>query len=205
MKKSFQPKILMIPSAAGFTLIEVLVALLIFTIGLLGLASLQVISYRLSSDSLLRSTAAILANDMIDRMRVNAEAAALGVTSPYNNPSGAATGNPACLGKNAGGGFVNTQCTSTQMAQHDFFEWNASIRGSAATAWYPAVTATLPSGVGVVCIDSTPMDGTATAPACDNVITVPGKPIYAIKLWWVERKNDQVAGVTHQFVTSFAL
>ena len=205
MKKSFQPKILMIPSAAGFTLIEVLVALLIFTIGLLGLASLQVISYKLSSDSLLRSTAAVLANDMIDRMRVNASAAALGVTSPYNNPSGAATGNPACLGKNGSGAFIDTQCTSTEMAQHDFFEWNANIQGSAATGWYPVVTATLPSGVGRVCIDSTPMDGTSAAPACDNVITVAGKPIYAIKIWWVERKNEQTPGVTHQFVTSFAL
>ena len=190
---------------AGFTMVEILVAILIFSIGLLGLASLQVVGYKLSSDSLYRTMAAILANDMIDRMRTNTVETAKGVTSAYNNPGATSAGNPACLGKNSGGGTLNTSCTSSQMAMEDFYEWYASLQGVGATAWYPAVTAQLPSASGVVCVDSTPNDGSPGSFGCDNVVAVAGKPIYAIKIWWVERKDAKNPGVQHQYVTSFSL
>ncbi len=189
----------------GFTLLEVLVSLVIFSIGLLGLAGLQIFSLRLTGDSLLRTTAAILANDMIDRMRANPAASNLGVTSPYNNSAKSATGNPNCLGKNSSGSSTNTQCDATQMAAHDFYEWYANISGANATGWHPAISASLPSGGGVVCIDSTANDGTAAAPACDNNVAVAGKPIFAIKIWWVERKDANSPGVTHRYVTTFSL
>lgn len=189
----------------GFTLLEVLIAIVIFSIGMLGLASLQIIGFRLTSDSLLRTQATILANDMIDRMRSNVTATALGVNSPYNNPAGVSNGNANCLGLASSGGNANVSCTSTQMAGEDFFEWNASISGTAATSWYPAVLAVLPQGVGVVCIDSSPNDGTPAAPNCDNVVVNANTPVFAIKIWWVERKDANSPGTTHQYITSFSL
>ncbi len=65
-----------VPSASfrlerGFTLVEVLVALVITAIGLLALAGMQLINLRNNSGSYLRSQAAIVASDMVDRMRVN--------------------------------------------------------------------------------------------------------------------------------------
>ena len=56
---------------AGFTLVEVLVALVILAIGLLGLAGLQVTGLRGSSSAYMRSAAMIYANDMVDRIRAN--------------------------------------------------------------------------------------------------------------------------------------
>ncbi len=192
-------------TSKGFTLLEVLVALVIFSIGLLGLAGLQILSLRLTGDSLLRTTAAILANDMIDRMRANPTASNLGTTSPYNNPSKTSTGNPNCIGKNGSGVATNTQCDATQMAAHDFYEWYANIAGAPATAWHPLIAASLPSGGGVVCVDSTPNDGTTAATGCDNNVAVAGKPIFAIKIWWTERKDANSPGVTRNYITTFSL
>jgi type IV pilus assembly protein PilV len=56
---------------AGFTLIEVLVAVIVLTLGLLGLASLQNVGVRGSHNAYLYSQATIQAYDMIDRMRAN--------------------------------------------------------------------------------------------------------------------------------------
>ncbi|MDH3589490.1 MAG: type IV pilus modification protein PilV [Gammaproteobacteria bacterium] len=56
---------------AGFTLLEVLVALVVFSVGLLGIVSLQIVSKKAIYDSLQRMTAANLANEVIERMRAN--------------------------------------------------------------------------------------------------------------------------------------
>lgn len=66
------------PRTAGFTLIEVLVAVLVLSIGLLGLAGLQTASLRNNNSAYMRSQAAILAYDMADRMRSNRDAAITG-------------------------------------------------------------------------------------------------------------------------------
>jgi type IV pilus assembly protein PilV len=60
---------------AGFTLIEVLVAALVLSVGLLGLAGLQVFALKTNDSAYLRSKATLYAYDMMDRMRTNREAA----------------------------------------------------------------------------------------------------------------------------------
>ncbi len=55
----------------GFTLLEVLVALLVLSIGLLGLAGLMASSLRNNQSAYYRSQATWLAYDVIDRMRTN--------------------------------------------------------------------------------------------------------------------------------------
>ncbi len=55
----------------GATLLEILISILIFSIGLLGLASMQITSKRANYEALQRSTAAVLAHGMLERMRVN--------------------------------------------------------------------------------------------------------------------------------------
>jgi len=192
---------------AGFSLLEVLIAALIFSIGLLGLASLQVTGLKMSHDSLLRSIASMHANDMADRMRANYPAFALGQASPYNNPTGTVVGNPNCLGKSSSGSNIDTQCNTTQMAQQDFYDWTSAIRGQNATGWHPVYGASLPNGDGIVCIDSTPDDGLPPPnnPACDGIITTPTKPIFTIKIWWQERKDQASPNTLHRFVTSLSL
>jgi type IV pilus assembly protein PilV len=60
---------------AGFTLIEVLVALVIISIGLLGLAAMQSRGLQDNKSSILRSVAVQSAADILDRMRANRTAA----------------------------------------------------------------------------------------------------------------------------------
>lgn len=55
----------------GLSLIEVLVTLLITSVGLLGLAAMQARSLQFNHGAYLRSQANILAYDMADRMRLN--------------------------------------------------------------------------------------------------------------------------------------
>jgi type IV pilus assembly protein PilV len=57
--------------AAGMTLIEILVTLLIVSIGLLGVAGLHSFSMRNNYDALMRSHASALVSEITDRMRVN--------------------------------------------------------------------------------------------------------------------------------------
>lgn len=55
----------------GFTLVEVLVAWLVLSVGLLGVAALQLESLRSSRAALLRTQAVLLTTDMADRIRAN--------------------------------------------------------------------------------------------------------------------------------------
>ena len=55
----------------GASLIEVLVAVVILSIGILGIAGIQVVSLQQNRGALLRLEALQLANDIIDRMRAN--------------------------------------------------------------------------------------------------------------------------------------
>ncbi len=134
----------------GFTLIEVLIAMLILAIGLLGLAGLQATSLRNNMSAYNRSQATLLAYDMADRMRANvADTSDLAdqTASIYNTmvPTAATVQNNCKL--------VAGACTAAQMAQNDLFEWNRSIAGGPAESGPPlmdAQPATLPLGQGTI-------------------------------------------------------
>jgi type IV pilus assembly protein PilV len=99
-------------SAAGFSLLEVMIALLIFSIGLLGLAGLLVVSVKTNQSAYLRSQASFMAQTMADRMRANA----MGVwNGAYNKtiPSGSA--NPTC------------PCDVATLAQRDLYWWDQEL------------------------------------------------------------------------------
>lgn len=76
---------------SGVTLIEVLITVVLVSIGLLGLAGLQLTSVRNSSSSGERFMATTLAQDIIERMRTN-RARAIGPGKVYNLAMGAAPG-----------------------------------------------------------------------------------------------------------------
>ena len=62
----------------GFTLLEVLIALLVLSIGLLGLAALQTTGLRSNQMATMRTLSTQIAYDMTDRMRANPTGVALG-------------------------------------------------------------------------------------------------------------------------------
>ena len=113
------------PSESGFTLIEMLVTMVILSIGLLGLAGLQANSLKNNHNAYLQSQAALMAYDMANRMRANLE----GVSdNEYNNISGIPA-DPGC---------ITTGCSAEQLADYDAREWNT------------ALAELLPSGAGTV-------------------------------------------------------
>ncbi|WDG56994.1 type IV pilus modification protein PilV [Pseudomonas chlororaphis] len=59
---------------AGMTLIEVLVAVLILGVGLLGAAAVQLNALRYTDSALMTSQASFIAYDMLDRIRANSAA-----------------------------------------------------------------------------------------------------------------------------------
>jgi type IV pilus assembly protein PilV len=61
---------------AGMTLVEVLVTLVLISVGLLGVAALHIASLKSNQEAYVRSQASVLAGDILDRMRANRTAAA---------------------------------------------------------------------------------------------------------------------------------
>ncbi|MDR1351173.1 MAG: type IV pilus modification protein PilV [Zoogloeaceae bacterium] len=85
---SFAP---MSASMRGFTLLEVLVAVVVLAIGILGLVGLQTSSLKQNQNAMARTIATEYANAIVDKMRSNPREAALGY---YNvRPDGAAVPN----------------------------------------------------------------------------------------------------------------
>jgi type IV pilus assembly protein PilV len=87
----------------GVTLVETLIALLVLSIGLLGLAGLETTSLRFNTSAYYRTQATALAYDLADRMRANRQAAlANAYNVAFQNPV------PAC-GAVAAGATVSEQ------------------------------------------------------------------------------------------------
>ncbi len=65
--------------SSGFTIVEVLVAMLILVTGLIGIAGLQLRAQQFNYTAYFRSQATFLANDLMERIRINTD------TTPTNN------------------------------------------------------------------------------------------------------------------------
>jgi type IV pilus assembly protein PilV len=92
----------------GFTLVEVLIALIILSVGMLGIAGLYVHSMQAGRTSLFRHHAVTLAGDVADRIRANPRAAIAYSQAGANN--------------NCVNGGVD--CTPAQMAANDIDLWD---------------------------------------------------------------------------------
>lgn len=86
---------ILIPQA-GFSLLEVLVALLVFAIGLLGATALAVEGFRLEQRALVRAELALVAADLAGRMRSN-RAGRTGYMNPAADHGCASTIEPASV------------------------------------------------------------------------------------------------------------
>ncbi len=102
----------------GFSLLEVLIAVVILSVGLLALASLQTRGLASGHNAYLRSQAVLLAQDLAERIRANSDYAIQAGNNNYlinlgNNPP-----NQDCS---------NAACTPGQIASFDLNQWITSI------------------------------------------------------------------------------
>lgn len=97
---------------AGYTLLEVLIALLVFSIGLLGLAAMLVSAVRGNHQAYYRTQAVYTASAMAEGMRSNLA----GVNDSAYDTDGFINSSPAqgC-----------TVCTAAQVAERDLNNWTA--------------------------------------------------------------------------------
>jgi type IV pilus assembly protein PilV len=108
------------PAAAqGFTLLEVLVALAIVAIGMLGSLALVIEGLRTSRDALLRTDATMLAADLGERIRTNRAAAAA-----YALDEGTTLDAPAITCAASG------ECSASDVAALDLYQWQRQVCAS---------------------------------------------------------------------------
>ena len=134
----------------GFTLLEVLVALVVLSIGLLGIAGLHIDGVRTGQSALQRTYAVNLASDMADRIRANPN-------GNYDVGAGPAGPAPAVICADTATAEAPGDCSPAAMAAYDVWEWRSALDADSATG--------LPGGQGSIDLDA------ATDPA-SMVVTV---------------------------------
>jgi type IV pilus assembly protein PilV len=134
---------------SGFTLIEVLVTVVVVSIGLLGLAGLQINGLRANMSSEARSKATLMASDIIERMRANPVGVA---DNAYDGIDTANIGcggqpNPFCSNTNSA---AATNCNTTQMATFDAWVWACGMPPANGNVQPGGITNQLSQGTGSV-------------------------------------------------------
>lgn len=104
----------------GFSLIEALVAFLILSGGMLGIASLQLISLKAGHTATLRTVAVIKTEEIFERIRSNAQ----GMASYVVDTADAGDDN-GCNDPNA-----TNLCSRAEMARDDIYSWKLDLKSS---------------------------------------------------------------------------
>jgi type IV pilus assembly protein PilV len=138
--------------ASGFTLIEVLVAVIVLCIGLLGIAKMSLLSVQSNNSAYMRSQAAILIEEIIDDMHANLAAAVAGSYDVGFGPPGAA---PITCG-------AASCALGTSAAAYDIWVWKSRLAAGASGG-------TLPAGDGKIAVTISTVNGQTEASA---VVTV---------------------------------
>jgi type IV pilus assembly protein PilV len=165
------------PRHRGFTLLEVLIALLVFSLGLLGMAGLLIVSVKANHSAYLRTQASFLAQSMADRMRANVPRV---WTEDYDTDYPTGDTDPCTSG---------AACSRADVATRDKAMWSTQL-----TNFLPNAAATIActpnAGVTVTTLDQengAPYDG-----ICNMVIT------------WSEATLDRDAADTTPVTQTFA-
>lgn len=143
---------------SGVTLIEVMTSVAVLSIGLISVASLAMANLRSTAHGHNQSQATILAEELADTMRSNLVAYEDDMFSVNLESS-----ESECVGE--------TLCEYDEQARFD------------GSQWVEHAAEALPGGVAVICMDSTPDDGTIDEAACD------GGGLNTVKLFWTDTRN----------------
>ncbi len=129
-------------SSKGFTLMEVLVALAVLSIGMLGMAGMQLFSMKSSHNAYLQSQASFFAYDLIDKMRANPTGFDNG---GYDTTYSSIPGTPAdCQSTTA-------TCSPLQLASFELAQWKCALGtygNDTACSGTLDMTSVLPNGDG---------------------------------------------------------
>lgn len=108
-------------------MLELLIALVVFSVGMLAIAGLQTVSKQANYEALQRTTAVQIASGLLEDMRTNGDA--VGVYLAAGEIGSGSLGNepaPDC--------GVGAECNSAQKAAHDLWLWEQIIDGNLESA-----------------------------------------------------------------------
>jgi type IV pilus assembly protein PilV len=153
--------------ASGFSLIEVLVALLVLSFGLLGMVGLQAMALQNNREARLQSVAVDLARELAEMMRGNKNIAMLNASNPYVGDFSAPltpTTVSVCLS-------VGSTCATAM-----------SVADAEMTDWLSRVDANLPGARVKICSDTAPYQ-TSGLPQWDCTASATND-LLVIKIGW---------------------
>ena len=153
--------------ARGFSIVEALVALVVLSIGMLGIAALYVESLRAGRSAIYRTQAVNLATDLADRIRANRRGGEDYELAGTAQPPAAGTCAPTATDD-------SSDCSPAQLAADDLARWVQAIREQ------------LPGGA-----DGLPRGAVTVTP----VAAMPGSFEYSIEITWSEPGEPQLTYV----------
>jgi type IV pilus assembly protein PilV len=209
-----------IQKSTGFSMLEMLVALLVLSIGLLGVATLQVRGQQFNQVGYLRTQATFLAYDIMDRMRINID--------NDNTDDGPPTGDPN-TGIYADDGGYNFPTNATYPPTSSFFQsegpsgtGNANdscdvdtgdvcdvqaLRDYDLDNWFNLVRETLPEGQAVIVWIDEDTNNNGSLDASEDIINNGelDPPQYRIYLQWANiiDRDDDAAREEQQWIVQF--
>lgn len=164
---------------SGFSLIEVLVAIIILSVGMLGAVGMQATALQSNKETRYQAIATTFGRELAEKMRGNNTIAIKTVANPYlfDETLSAAPASP--------GGLVNcftSGCTSPgTLATWDVFDWQQRVQLA------------LPTPRVKVCFDDDPFDSTGKARwACAPASGGAGGNVAVLKMSWT---RNNTAGV----------
>ena len=174
---------------SGITLIEILITIVVVSVGLLGLAGLQLVGLKGTSNSAMRTQAALLANEIAERMRANKTAVDDNRFYAVTSELGVDCANPPekfCEEHYDGSQVVaSASCTPAEMATYDINVWVCGrVSGDERVGGVKNLLAN--ADATIVCVDTNPPSG-----ADDDICT--NRSPHRIVLNWNERKTSDNA------------
>lgn len=158
----------------GVGLLEILIAVVVLSVGFLAAARMQVQGMRFSQSAYFRSQASFMVNDMIDRMRSNFAGVSLGYYDAID--ASASAPDPGC---------DLLTCDPADLRNQDIHDWSAYLYdlNNAGDRFRPL------------------LPGTTEIPANAQVRSL-GDGVYAISVSWSESigDNDEPQDLTVHFV-----
>ncbi len=152
------------PKAKGVGLIEILIAVVLVSVGFLAAAKMQSQGLRFGQNAYNQAQAYFMLSDMMDRMRSNMEGVELGAYDGAETSSEAV--NPGCN--------ESSNCSVEQLAEQDLFDWSAQIHPLRGTANFTPI-----------------LHGSDTVEARAVIEKDSDSDVYTMSAFWVERIGNQ--------------
>lgn len=171
--------------ARGFTLLEILIAVVVLALGIIGGVALQLAALRARHQAVLLSQATQMATGLAERMRANPSQADTYLTLDYDAFAAAPPDAPAALC------YAGTACAAGQLAQADLYDVKSHMQSH------------LPAGRVMICRDAGLWSGGKLRWACSGGAAEP----VVIKIGWRGKRPDGAADTTAtgEYLPSVAL